>query len=133
MKYALFPRQSSGTKLNRADADFFRIDLAQRLAAGPLIYDVMVQPFVDERRTPIEDAGVEWRESDSRFIKVGELLLPRQDITSSEGEALATRIEAASFDPWHALEEHRPLGAMMRARAVAYLGSTKQRQAAPEP
>jgi hypothetical protein len=38
-----------------------------------------------------------------------------------------------SFDPWHALEAHRPLGAMMRARNHAYRVSTKERQAAAEP
>jgi hypothetical protein len=29
-------------------------------------------------------------------------------------------VERLSFDPWHALVEHRPLGVVMRARAVAY-------------
>jgi hypothetical protein len=38
-----------------------------------------------------------------------------------------------SFDPWHAVEELRPLGAMMRARAIAYRESVIERQAAPEP
>lgn len=133
VKYAFVPRQASGAKPDTGDAEFFRHDLAKRLGAGPLNYDLMVQPFVDERRTPIEDASVEWRERDSAFIKVAELHLPQQELASTAGETLAARVEAASFDPWHALEEHRPLGAMMRARAVAYFRSTAQRQAAAEP
>lgn len=131
-KYAFFPRQTDGGPAGGGD-DFYRADMLRRLEAGPLAYDVMVQLFVDEQRTPIENPTVEWRESDSPFVKVGELWLPKQSPTSVEGEQLAAQIEAASFDPWHALEEHRPLGAMMRARAVAYLGSTRQRNAAPEP
>ncbi len=42
-------------------------------------------------------------------------------------------MEKLSFDPWHALEELRPLGAMMRARAPAYRESVIARGAAPEP
>jgi hypothetical protein len=42
-------------------------------------------------------------------------------------------VAALSFDPWHALEEHRPLGNVMRARNHAYRLSTQERSAAPEP
>ena len=42
-------------------------------------------------------------------------------------------VEQLSFDPWHAIAEHRPLGAIMRARAVAYGPSVIARKAAPEP
>jgi hypothetical protein len=38
-----------------------------------------------------------------------------------------------SFDPWHALVEHTPLGGVMRARKEAYFASTQERGAAPEP
>jgi hypothetical protein len=38
-----------------------------------------------------------------------------------------------SFDPWHAIEAHRPLGAIMRARAVAYRESVLARKAESEP
>jgi hypothetical protein len=46
---------------------------------------------------------------------------------------VAQLIESFSFDPWHALEEFRPLGNMMRARNAAYRLSTIERKAAPEP
>jgi len=42
-------------------------------------------------------------------------------------------IEGFSFDPWHALVEHRPLGNVMRARNMAYRASTQARAAVPEP
>jgi 5-methylthioadenosine/S-adenosylhomocysteine deaminase len=32
----------------------------------------------------------------------------------------AAQVEAAKFDPWNAVVEHRPLGEVMRARKVAY-------------
>ena len=51
---------------------------------------------------------------------VGRLTIPKQDMRSPRGQKLNEYVEALSFDPWHALVEHRPLGDMMRARNVAY-------------
>ena len=65
-------------------------------------------------------------------MKVGRLTIPKQDAASEDGRALATRVEALSFDPWHALVEHAPLGGMMRARKHAYFASTKGRSAIPD-
>jgi hypothetical protein len=52
---------------------------------------------------------------------------------SPQGRKLHEYVEQLSFDPWHAVEELRPLGAMMRARAAAYHESVLEQQAAPEP
>jgi hypothetical protein len=41
---------------------------------------------------------------------------------------LAADIEAAAFDPWAALMEHRPLGEVMRARKVVYFQSQSGRK-----
>src|SRR5438067_1979534 len=60
---------------------------------------------------------------------LGELVLPQQRIDPG----LEERVEKLSFDPWHAVEELRPLGAMMRARAPAYRESVIARGAAAEP
>ena len=38
-----------------------------------------------------------------------------------------------SFDPWHAREDLRPLGNLMRARNHAYRISTQKRGAIAEP
>ncbi len=110
-------------------ADYLGEELAARLAKGPVEYDFKVQFFQDEKRTPIEDGSVDWKESDSPYFTVGRLTLPQQTLD----QASAERIEKLSFDPWHALEEHRPLGAMMRARNAAYRLSTQERKAAKEP
>jgi hypothetical protein len=110
-----------------------REELAARLAEGPVSYDLKVQFFEDERRTPIEDASRAWSEADAPFIPLARLTLPKQDIDSPRGRKLAEYVESLSFDPWHALEELRPLGNMMRARNVAYRLSTQERGAAKEP
>lgn len=108
-------------------------ELAARLRNGPVSYDFRVQFFRDEQRTPIEDASVEWREEDAPFVTLARLTLPTQDLASERGKRVAESIEQLSFDPWHALEELRPIGNVMRARNPAYRESTIARAAAPDP
>jgi hypothetical protein len=120
-KLALFPDAAQGPR-----AASLREDLAARLAKGPLSWTMRAQFFADETTTPIEDASVEWR---TPFVDLARLVLPQQELRP-EIEQL---VEKLSFNPWHAVEELRPLGAMMRARAPAYRESVIERQAAQEP
>lgn len=134
VRCALEPTVAAGPALNlSASPEALREDLLARLVAGPVVYDFRVQFFVDERRTPIEDAAREWREADAPFVTVARLTLPRQDPESPRGRRIGEWVETLSFDPWHALEAHRPLGNLMRARNHAYRLSTAERGAASEP
>jgi hypothetical protein len=122
------PPQSLSTS-----ADYLLEDLQLRLQKGPISYDFKVQFYCDPARTPIEDASVEWREEDAPFITVARLTLPQQDLSSAEGKRQTEYVERLSFDPWHAGEDFRPLGDIMRARNHAYRVSTMTRSAAKEP
>lgn len=100
-----------------APAGGWAADVAHRLAAGPLRYDLQVQFYCDESITPIEDPTVDWP---TPYVTVGHLELPQQDPASEAGERIQAEAEAAAFDPWAALADHRPLGEIMRARKSAY-------------
>jgi len=104
-------------------------DFLAHLSKGDLHFEVQLQFFVDEARTPIEDATNEWPEEVAPFVTVAVLTVPTQDTESAEGSKLAADIEAAAFDPWNALMEHRPLGEVMRARKVVYFQSQNGRKA----
>jgi len=104
-------------------------DMIDRLRRGPVRYELALQFYVDESQTPIEDPSIDWAESVSPYVPVAELEVAQQDPTSAEGKALAESIERGTFDPWSALAAHRPLGATMRARKVAYFESQKARGA----
>jgi len=93
---------------------------AVKLRFRPMDVPPPVPPVVDEARTPIEDPTVEWAERDAPWVPLARLAIPAQTAESRAGRALAAYVERLSFDPWHALVEHRPLGVVMRARAVAY-------------
>jgi hypothetical protein len=130
--YALFPH-ASPYELPPPSPEYLADELAARLRREPVVYDLRVQFFKDEQATPIEDGSVEWREQDAPFVTVAKLTLPKQDVASPRGRKIAELIEKLSFDPWHAREDHQPLGNMMRARNHAYRESTQERGAAPEP
>ena len=104
-------------------------DFLSHLAKGPLRFELQLQFFVDEQRTPIEDATNEWQEDVAPFVTVAVLTIPTQDTESAEGVKCAADIEAAAFDPWGALMAHRPLGEVMRARKVVYFQSQTGRKA----
>jgi len=130
VRYSFAARQAASDPVpaDRPDG-YLGADLARRLREGPLAWDLRLQFFEDEATTPIEDASVDWT---TPWITVGRLELPAQDVASDEGRAIAERVERMSFDPWHALVDHRPLGAMMRARKHAYYESTQGRSATPD-
>jgi hypothetical protein len=104
--------------------------LAARLREGPVHYEFRIRFYTDPSATPIEDASVEWS---SPWLTVGKLTLPQQDPSSARGRKIGELVEQLSFDPWHAREDLRPLGNIMRARNVAYRTSTQARGALPEP
>lgn len=97
-------------------------DIYRRLAGRPLRYDVQAQFFSDEESTPIEDASVNWQ---APYLSIGRFTILRQ----TRDETFDEEVEAAKFDPWNALVEHRPLGEVMRARKVAYFASQENRSA----
>jgi hypothetical protein len=109
--------------------DVLSREIVARVKSAPITYALEAQIFVDEQKTPIEDPSVEWS---SPFREIARLTIPAQDAQSASGKALADYVETLSFDPWHALVEHRPLGAIMRARAAAYKHAVITRNAASE-
>ena len=101
-------------------------ELLARLAKGPLDYRLQLQFFVDEARTPIEDASVDWPESVAPYVDVG-LLRLRPPEAGAVDQAFSAQVERSVFDPWQALLAHRPLGEVMRARKAVYFASQKER------
>jgi hypothetical protein len=106
----------------RASADW-GADFMRQLGEQGLRYALGLQFFRDEARTPIEDASVDWPEAVAPYVEAGVLSIPPQAAEPS----FTAKVEAARFDPWNALAEHRPLGDVMRARKFAYYASQKGR------
>jgi hypothetical protein len=105
----------------RARADFLRDAMRERLASGEARFELLVQVQTDPYTMPIEDPSVVWR---SPFRKVATIEIPAQRFDTAER---MRECEGLSFNPWHSIPEHRPLGGINRARKVVYPALSKLR------
>ncbi|MFE0104992.1 peroxidase family protein [Streptomyces sp. NPDC059009] len=112
---------------DRHDPDFLRRDLARRLATTDVGFELCLQRYVDDRRTPVENGAVEWKEAVTPPVPVARLTIPSQDLTTAEARAAAQRVEELSFNPWYTTDDFRPLGNLNRARKTAYEASAAHR------
>jgi hypothetical protein len=112
-----------------ADRNLLRLAMMAFLAEHDASFDLLVQPRIDVPEMPIHDATIRWPESLSAFEKVATITIPRQMFWPQPGlsEALAAATnemmdlgENMSFNPWHALPEHEPLGAINLMRRRVY-------------
>jgi hypothetical protein len=90
--------------------DFFRNHAAE--------YELRAQLLTDLKQMPVEDASVLWPENLSPHQPIGKLTFAPQDPYSPGRRVYGD--DVLSFNPWHCLEEHRPLGSIMRVRIKAY-------------
>jgi hypothetical protein len=125
VRYMLRPvaGAKAAPKPSRPGADYLREEMVARLRTGDVAFDVYLQPFVSEWKTPIENFGVTWREKVSQPVRVATLTIPKQDVDAAEGRARERAVDQLSFNPWYTTDEFRPLGNMNRARRVAYQAS----------
>ena len=100
-----------------SQADALRLALEETLRTQEVLFEFQVQLRTSERTMPIEDATIEWPESESPYRTVAHLLLPRQEIAPLRQRA---DFQQLSFNVWHALAAHRPLGGINRVRRLAY-------------
>jgi hypothetical protein len=118
VKYALVPTSSYQSTLpTELTDDYLSKNMSSHLKQNHASFDFFIQFYKDEQSTPIEDAGVEWKVQDSPFIKVATLMIPMQEIETTERKKTA---EILRFSPANALKVHQPLGGINRARAKIY-------------
>lgn len=103
------------------DYNYLRINMAQTLNDNDIEFDFFVQFQTDPNTMPIEDPTVAWS---SQNIKLATLTIPAQIFDSN---AQMTFGEDLSFNSWHSLPEHRPLGSFNRARKRIYEAMSKYR------
>ncbi|MET9848084.1 peroxidase family protein [Streptomyces ossamyceticus] len=112
---------------DRRDPDFLHREFARRLGQADVAFDLCVQRYVDERRTPVEDASVEWKDAVAPAVPIARLTIPSQELDGAEARAAAGRVEDLTFNPWYTTDEFRPLGNINRARKAAYRASGAHR------
>jgi hypothetical protein len=97
-------------------------------ATQTAIWELRVQLCTDLEKMPVEDASTQWDESLSPYIAVAQVTVTPQNAYSDARRVFVD--ELLSFNPWHALAAHRPLGNIMRARFKSYRASSHFRHTA---
>ncbi len=97
--------------------DYLREAMVSQLARGDVHFHFAVQKQLDADSMPIEDPGVEWREQLSPFVNLAAIRIMQQEFDTPAQREFG---ENLSYNPWHCLPEHRPLGGINRARKVVY-------------
>ena len=121
MQYSVWPKSDRRTPIPRLPLrppdDYLRAAMVKALDEGDVELDFRIQLQTDPHLMPIENAAVLWPERLSPRVSVATLRIPRQTFDSPEQIAFARRL---SYNPWHCLPEHRPLGNQSRARKRMY-------------
>jgi hypothetical protein len=127
MHYSVIPRTVLATRFPRHPSpNYLRQAMAATLAERDVEFDLSVQLQTDPRRMPVEHDGVQWPERLSPFVAVARLRIPAQTFDTPAQLAFADNL---SYNPWHGLADHRPLGSQNRARKTIYLELSRLRQA----
>jgi len=115
VKYAIIP-SATNQLLNpdKTSEDLLRNNLAATVKENEMLFDFCVQFQTDAVKMPIEDPTVVW---DSPFIKLATIRIPKQICDTAERREFGDNL---SFNTWHCLAEHRPIGSFNRIRAFIY-------------
>ncbi|MBJ8479134.1 catalase family protein [Acinetobacter pittii] len=96
--------------------DFLREALKNTLHNNDACMEFLIQPRTSNQML-VEDSMIEWDEKAAPFYQVATIHIPKQNFDTPEQNKFC---ENLSFTPWHALPEHKPLGAVNRMRKVIY-------------
>jgi hypothetical protein len=101
--------------------DFLRAAMADTLARQDVTLLFLVQLAPGD--ADVDDATVAW---DTPFTTVARIRIPCQDFRRAPHMAMAENI---SFNPWHAIAAHEPLGSINLARKRVYFEIARLRRA----
>jgi hypothetical protein len=128
MQYSVWPKTKKRTPIPRLPLrppdDYLRDAMVASLAREDVEFDIRLQLQTDPHLMPVENNAVLWPEKLSPRISAATLRLPRQTFDSPAQMEFAKRL---SYNPWHCIPEHRPLGNQSRARRRMYAELSKLR------
>lgn len=128
MQYSMWPMHRKRTRIPRLPFrppdDYLRNAMAATLDQEDVEFDIRLQLQADPHLMPIENNAVLWPEKVSPRISVATVHIPKQKFNSPAQIDFEKRL---SYNPWHCIAEHRPLGNQSRARRRMYLALSSLR------
>ena len=129
MKYSALPcepRQFHPPTADSTSDDYLKGRLRDQLDpswGGGICLNFNVQ-FRSDESQPIENTLIAWDAEDSPWHKVATIVIPAQEFTSPEQAEFCQNI---TFNPWHSLPAHEPIGGINRARRDVMFALQKAR------
>lgn len=121
MQYSMRSRLETRTPVPRLPLrppdNYLREAMVATLAKQDMEFDILLQVQTDPFKMPIENNAVYWPPRHSPRVPAAVLRIPQQTFNSPEQMAFA---KVLSYNPWHCISEHRPLGNQSRARLRLY-------------
>jgi hypothetical protein len=121
MQYSIWPKRKRRTPIPRLPLrppdDYLRSAMVATLAREDVEFDIRLQLQTDPHLMPLENNAVLWPTKLSPRVSAATLRIPRQKFDSPAQMEFAKRL---SYNPWHCIPEHRPLGNQSRARRRMY-------------
>lgn len=111
-------------------SNYLREDLNSQLAQSEKCFNFYIQPLptdasADEKVKLVEDPRLDYYPNgNAKKILVATINIPTQTVDTP---ARNNYCEKLSYNPWQALPEHQPLGALNRVRKVAVTASSIRR------
>jgi hypothetical protein len=121
MQYSVWPKTTKRTPIPRLPFrppdDYLRDAMRTALDQGDVELDFRIQMQTDPHLMPIENNAVLWPERLSPRVSVATIRIPKQKFDAPAQMEFAKRL---SYNPWHTIADHRPLGNQSRARRRMY-------------
>jgi hypothetical protein len=128
IKFSVKPKELETTPTSIPTSEnYLREAIVQHLTneQKPAVFYFLVQFYVDETTTPIENPMQEWKEADSPFHTLATITIPPQEFDTNDRKVMD---ESLSFTPWHTLPEHEPVGSINLSRRKIYQEIAKARR-----
>lgn len=117
VKYLVRPSTANKDKLINPDLkshDYLKTNLSATLKQHQIDFEFCVQFQEDPVKMPIENPSVAWN---SEPVKLATIKIPSQVFDTKEQNEFGDNL---SFNTWHCLPEHQPLGNFNRVRKIIY-------------
>jgi hypothetical protein len=124
VKYSVKPCLKGATPIPKDPTrNYLRENLSMTLQNEAVCMDFLIQPRTSNSMS-VEDTITEWEESDAPFYPVARITIHKQEFNTAEKNLAC---ENLSFNPWHSLPSHKPLGSVNRIRYSVYQGVSSLR------
>jgi len=114
-----------GKTVDTSDPSALRDRVVEFFRQHSAEYELRAQLCTNLEKMPVEDASIQWPEDESPYQAIAKITIPVQEAYSPARRVYVD--EVLSFNAWHCIPEHRPLGSIQRVRMQVYEASSRYR------